>query len=54
LLARDRYLDALFELAQAKADLAAAVGDPTLALAPCLMPAPAAAPATAANGGKKS
>ena len=44
LRARDLYLDALFELSQAKADLAAAVGDPTLALAPCLPP-----PAPAVN-----
>jgi cobalt-zinc-cadmium efflux system outer membrane protein len=33
---RDGYLDALFELNQAQADLAAAVGDPALAIAPCL------------------
>jgi len=32
LRAFDAYLDALFELSQARADLAAAVGDPTLAL----------------------
>ena len=32
LKARDLYLDALFELGQARADLAAAVGDPALAL----------------------
>jgi outer membrane protein TolC len=32
LKARDLYLDALFELSQARADLAAAVGDPALAL----------------------
>ncbi len=29
---RSSYLDALFELSQARADLAAAVGDPTLTL----------------------
>jgi outer membrane protein TolC len=34
LKARDGYLDALFELSQAKADLAAAAGDPALAFAP--------------------
>jgi outer membrane protein TolC len=34
--ARDGYLDALFELSQARADLAAAVGDPSLTVAPCL------------------
>ncbi len=34
LRARDMYLDALWELAQARADLAAAVGDFTLALCP--------------------
>ena len=32
--ARDGYLDALFEVNQAQADLAAAVGDPALALNP--------------------
>jgi outer membrane protein TolC len=31
---RDSYLDALLEVAQAEADLAAAVGDPGLALNP--------------------
>ncbi len=36
LKARDGYLDALFELSQAQADLAAAVGDPSLAMAACL------------------
>jgi cobalt-zinc-cadmium efflux system outer membrane protein len=34
LKAQDGYLDALLELRQAQADLAAAVGDPTLAVAP--------------------
>lgn len=38
---RSAYLDALFELSQARADLAAAVGDPSLTLSP---PALAAAP----------
>jgi cobalt-zinc-cadmium efflux system outer membrane protein len=32
----DGYLDALWEVSQAVADLAAAVGDPALAIAPCL------------------
>ena len=32
--ARDGYLDALFEVTQAQADLAAAVGDPALAVSP--------------------
>jgi cobalt-zinc-cadmium efflux system outer membrane protein len=41
--AQDGYLDALWELTQAWADLAAAVGDPTLLLAPC-PPPPAPAP----------
>jgi cobalt-zinc-cadmium efflux system outer membrane protein len=44
LRAFDAYLDALFELSQARADLAAAVGDPTLALgvpAPPVKPMPA-------------
>jgi cobalt-zinc-cadmium efflux system outer membrane protein len=36
LKARDGYLDALFEWSQAQADLAAAVGDPALAIAACL------------------
>jgi cobalt-zinc-cadmium efflux system outer membrane protein len=48
LRAFDAYLDALLEISQARADLAAAVGDPALALglyapqlpAPKLMPAP--------------
>lgn len=43
LRARDAYLDALWELHQARADLAAAVGDPTLALPPCVAP-PAVGP----------
>ena len=45
LRARDTYLDALFELSQARVDLAAAVAD--LSLAACNPPpveAPAAAP----------
>jgi outer membrane protein TolC len=32
LKARDAYLDALWEVSQARADIAAAVGDPTVAL----------------------
>ncbi len=43
LRARSEYLDALFELSQARADLAAAVGDPALAM-PCGDPVPAAGP----------
>jgi outer membrane protein TolC len=39
LRARDAYLDGLFELSQARADLAAAVGDPSLGFA--FPPAPA-------------
>src|SRR5204863_4364423 len=35
LQARDSYLDALWEVSQAEADLAAAAGDPTLAIIPC-------------------
>jgi outer membrane protein TolC len=48
----DAYLDARFEVSQASADLAAAVGDPALALAPCppadapQLPPPTALPAT--------
>jgi cobalt-zinc-cadmium efflux system outer membrane protein len=44
LKARDGYLDALWELSQARADLAAAVGDPTLTFGPCptAQPAPPA------------
>jgi hypothetical protein len=38
LRARDGHLDALWEAAQAQADLAAAVGDPVLAVAPCPPP----------------
>lgn len=38
LRARDGYLDALWEVNQAQADLAAAVGDPALAVAPCSAP----------------
>jgi cobalt-zinc-cadmium efflux system outer membrane protein len=38
LLARGGYLDALFEVRQADADLAAAVGDPTLAIPPTAAP----------------
>jgi len=37
---RDGYLDALWEVTQAEADLAAAVGDPALAIAPCLTAQP--------------
>jgi outer membrane protein TolC len=44
LRARDGYLDALYELRLAEADLAAALGDPSL-LAPGLGAAPCAAPA---------
>jgi len=44
LRARDGYLDALFEMSQAHADLVAAVGDPLLAVAPC--PTPSSQPAT--------
>ncbi len=40
LRARDLELDALFEVTQAEADLAAAVGDPVLAVGPCMPPAP--------------
>lgn len=49
LRARDTYLDALWELTQARLDLAAAVGDLSLALRPvvCLPPAPAPVPALA-------
>jgi cobalt-zinc-cadmium efflux system outer membrane protein len=36
--ARDAQLDALFEVRQAAADLAAAVGDPALAVGPCPRP----------------
>lgn len=44
LRAFDAYLDALFELSQARADLAAAVGDPALALGLYAAPAKPAAP----------
>jgi cobalt-zinc-cadmium efflux system outer membrane protein len=40
LQAADAYLDARYEVSQASADLAAAVGDPVLALGPCPPPAP--------------
>jgi outer membrane protein TolC len=40
LRAFDTYLDALFEVSQARADLAAAVGDPTLALGVPVTPLP--------------
>jgi len=40
LRARDGYLDALWEVSQAVADLAAAVGDPGLAVTPCPPPVP--------------
>jgi cobalt-zinc-cadmium efflux system outer membrane protein len=50
LQAQDAYLDAKFEVSQASADLAAAVGDPALALAPCLpadaLPLPPPTPVT--------
>ena len=35
LTARDGYLDAQFEVRQAAADLAAALGDPSIAVGPC-------------------
>ena len=35
LTARDNYLDAQFEVRQAVADLAAALGDPSIAVGPC-------------------
>jgi cobalt-zinc-cadmium efflux system outer membrane protein len=44
LRARDVYLDALFETTQARADLAAAVGSPVLAIVPCLPAESAVAP----------
>jgi outer membrane protein TolC len=44
LRAFDAYLDALFELSQARADLAAAVGDPALALGRFVPPAAEPAP----------
>jgi outer membrane protein TolC len=45
LTAREGYLAALWDLSQARADLAAAVGDPALALVPeDTLPAPAAEP----------
>jgi outer membrane protein TolC len=47
LRARDVYLDALWELSQARADLAAAVGDPSLALPPPTACATAAPPSQA-------
>jgi outer membrane protein, heavy metal efflux system len=40
LLAADAYLDARYEVSQASADLAAAVGDPALALGLCPTPQP--------------
>jgi outer membrane protein TolC len=40
LRARDAELDALFEVTQAEADLAAAVGDPALVVGPCPAPPP--------------
>ena len=43
LAARDNYLDAQFEVRQAVADLAAALGDPSVAVGPC-EPAPTPAP----------
>jgi cobalt-zinc-cadmium efflux system outer membrane protein len=46
LAARSAYLDALFELSQAEADLAAAVGDPGLAVTLSSPPAPKDAKAT--------
>ncbi len=63
LRAADAYLDARYEVSQAAADLAAAVGDPAVAVGPCaaapaepppaaaspaLLPAPVAAPPQAA------
>jgi cobalt-zinc-cadmium efflux system outer membrane protein len=44
LRARDGFLDALWEVSQARADLAAALGEPDLGIAPCAT-APAAGPA---------
>ena len=38
LTARDGYLDARFEVRQAVADLAAALGDPSVAVGPCPKP----------------
>jgi cobalt-zinc-cadmium efflux system outer membrane protein len=38
--AEDRVLDALYEVRQAEADLAAAVGDPSVAVGPCPVAAP--------------
>src|SRR5205823_9269789 len=40
LRAADAYLDARFEVSQAAADLAAAVGDPALAIGPCAAASP--------------
>jgi cobalt-zinc-cadmium efflux system outer membrane protein len=42
--AYDSAVDALYEVCLAAADLAAAVGDPSLAVGPCLLPAPPATP----------
>jgi outer membrane protein TolC len=52
LRARDAYLDALWELNQARADLATAVGDPSLAYAPFQdpPPGPGACPAPSPQG----
>jgi cobalt-zinc-cadmium efflux system outer membrane protein len=48
LRARDTYLDALFDLSEAEADLVAAVGDPAVLLTPCpAPPAPEPAPEVA-------
>ncbi len=47
---RGAYLDALLELAQARADLAAAVGDPSLALPPPPPCAPSASERTRDGG----
>jgi cobalt-zinc-cadmium efflux system outer membrane protein len=41
LTARDAYIDALFEVSQALADVVAAVGEPGLVLGPCPPPLPA-------------
>lgn len=49
LRAQDIYLDALWELNQARTDLAAALGEPAVAAAPCGPPPPPAAPAPAAK-----
>jgi cobalt-zinc-cadmium efflux system outer membrane protein len=49
LRAQDIYLDALWELNQARTDLAAALGEPAVAAAPCGPPPPPAPPAPPPN-----